>query len=203
MGSSQALLGAHEGHAVLPGDEQPRGEHGNPALEGPLPQIARELLFVGVRCVLEEVLDVAFDICAMVEQIGDEFVVRFRLQGGEHALGIPIARVELGRLAQVVLRNVELRLGVLFGRCERRTVVDDLRCLGYQVKRALTIGVDERRGVVLERLGGTIDVQGVLEELNASRSILARMRRRQSSWMGSNAMGLSFPVDWWRGPGRS
>lgn len=35
------------------------------------------------------------------------------------------------------------------------------------MKRALTIGVDERRGVVLERLGGTIDVQGVLEELNA------------------------------------
>ena len=94
---------------------------------------------------------------ALGHQVLYVFLVGFGGERRQHALGIPVGRIECGRLAEHVLGRglFLLCLGVVGDKGD--AVVDSLDDLGNQVPGAVAVVHDERRGVTGELFHQTLD----------------------------------------------
>ena len=153
----EGAFGIGERHAVTAGDEQARGERGEPALMRAATEVAGEFLLIGVSSVFDERFQIVLDGGEVFDEIVDERIVGDGAHGGEHALRVPIPRVELDGLAQVILSLGEQLLGLCLGGGEGCAVICELGRHGDEVERSVPIGVDEGRRVEAVGLAGALD----------------------------------------------
>ena len=100
---------------------------------------------------------VALHLGAVLDQVGDVLVVGRRAKGGEHALCVPVAGVELAGLLELVLGLHGYALGLRIVGNKGGTVVDGLRRCGDQMERAVAVVHDELRRVAMVRVHATLD----------------------------------------------
>ena len=104
---------------------------------------------------------------ALGHQILYVFLVRFGGERAQHALGIPVGRVERGCLAEHVLGCGLFLLCLGIVRDKGNAVVDSLDHLGNEVPGAVAVVHDERRGVTGELFhqtlyGGTVGERDIV-----------------------------------------
>ena len=152
----QAAIRGIQRHAVAAANERARCQGGKPAQVGTAGQVACGLTLVGVlrRGNLER--QIVLHLVALGHQILHVFLVRFGGERRQHALGIPVGRIERGCLAEHVLGCglFLLCLGVVGDKGD--AVVDGLDHLGDQMPSSVAIVYDERRGVAGELLHQTL-----------------------------------------------
>ena len=100
---------------------------------------------------------VALHLGAVLDQVGDVLVVGRRAKGGEHALCVPVAGVELAGLLELVLGLHGYALGLRIVGNKGGTVVDGLRRRGNQMERAVAVVHDELRRVAMVGVHAALD----------------------------------------------
>ena len=96
------------------------------------------------------------DFIALGYQVLYVFLVGVGGEGRQHALGIPVGRIERGGLAKHVLGSGLFLLGLGIVGDKGNAVVDSLDHLGNQMSGAVAIMHDERRGVAGELFHQTL-----------------------------------------------
>ena len=166
-GKVQAAICGFERHAVAAANERARCQGGKPAQIGTAGQVACGLAIVGVlrRGNLER--QIVLHLVALGHQILHVFLVGFGGERRQHALGIPVGRIERGCLAEHVLGCgfFLLCLGVVGDKGD--AVVDSLDHLGNEVPGAVAVVHDERCGVAGELFhqtlyGGTVGERDIV-----------------------------------------
>ena len=157
----QAAIRGIQRHAVAAANERARCQGGKPAQVGTAGQVACGLTLVGVlrRGNLER--QIVLHLVALGHQILHVFLVGFGGERAQHALGIPVGRIERGCLAEHVLGCGLFLLCLGIVRDKGNAVVDSLDHLGNEVPSSVAIVHDERRGVTGELFhqtlyGGTV-----------------------------------------------
>ena len=161
----QAAIRGFERHAVASANERARCQGGKPAQVGAAHKVACGLTLVGVlrRGGLER--QIVLHLVALGHQILHVFLVGAGGEGGQHALSVPVGRVERGCLAEHVLGSCLFLLCLGIVRDKGNAVVDGLDHLGNEVPGAVAVVHDERCGVVGER--DIVAAQGLKNEAMA------------------------------------
>ena len=163
----QAAIRGLQRHTVAAANEGTRCQGGKPAQVGTAGQVACGLTLVGVlrRGNLER--QVVLHLVALGHQILHVFLVGFGGERRQHALGIPVGRIECGGLAKHVLGSgfFLLCLGVVGDKGD--AVVDSLDHLGNEVPGAVAVVHDERCRVAGELFhqtlyGGTVGERDIV-----------------------------------------
>ena len=156
-GKVEAAVCGFERHAVAAANERARCQGGKPAQVGTAGQVACGLALVGVlrRGNLER--QIVLHLVALGHQILHVFLVGVSGEGAQHALRIPVGRIECGGLAKHVLGSGLFLLGLGIVGDKGNAVVDGLDHLGNQMPGAVAVVHDERRGVAGELLHQTLD----------------------------------------------
>ena len=126
----QAAIRGIQRHAVAAANERARCQGGKPAQVGTAGQVACGLTLVGVLCRGDLERQIVLHLVALGHQILHVFLVGFGSEGRQHALGIPVGRIECGGLAKHVFGSGLFLLGLGIVRDKGNTVVDNLDYLG-------------------------------------------------------------------------
>ena len=153
----QAAIRGIQRHAVAAANERARCQGGKPAQVGTAGQVACGLTLVGVLCRGNLERQVVLHLVALGHQILYVFLVGFGGERRQHALGIPVGRIECGCLAEHVLGGCLFLLGLGIVGDKGNAVVDGLDHLGDQMPGAVAVVHDERCGVAGELLHQTLD----------------------------------------------
>ena len=153
----QAAIRGIQRHAVAAANERARCQGGKPAQVGTAGQVACGLTLVGVLCRGNLERQVVLHLVALGHQILYVFLVGFGGERRQHALGIPVGRIERGCLAEHVLGGCLFLLGLGIVGDKGNAVVDGLDHLGDQMPGAVAVVHDERRGVTGELFHQTLD----------------------------------------------
>ena len=163
----QAAVCGFERHAIAAANEGARRKGGKPAQVGAAGQVACGLTLVGVlrRGNLER--QVVLDFIALGYQVLYVLLVGVGGEGGQHALSVPVGRIELGRLAKHVLGSGLFLFCLSIVRDKGNAVVDSFDHLGNEMPGAVAVVHDERRGVAGELFhqtlyGGTIGERDIV-----------------------------------------
>ena len=163
----QAAIRGFERHAVASANERARCQGGKPAQVGAAHKVACGLTLVGVlrRGGLER--QIVLHLVALGHQILHVFLVGAGGEGGQHALSVPVGRVERGCLAEHVLGSCLFLLCLGIVRDKGNAVVDSLDHLGNEVPGAVAVVHDERCGVAGELFhqtlyGGTVGERDIV-----------------------------------------
>ena len=163
----QAAICGFERHAVAAANEGARCQGGEPAQIGAARKVACGLTLVGVlrRGDLER--QIVLHLVALGHQILHVFLVGAGGEGGQHALSVPVGRIECGRLAEHVLGSCLFLLCLGIVRDKGNAVVDSLDHLGNEVPGAVAVVHDERCGVAGELFhqtlyGGTVGERDIV-----------------------------------------
>ena len=152
----QAAVCGFERHAVASANEGARCQGGKPAQIGAARKVACGLALVGVlrRSDLER--QIVLHLVALGHQVLHVFLVGFGGECRQHALGIPVGRIECGRLAEHVLGSCLFLLCLGIVGDKGNAVVDSLDHLGNQMPGAVAVVHDERCGVAGELFHQTL-----------------------------------------------
>ena len=146
----QAAIRGFERHAVAAANERARCQGGKPAQVGAAHKVASGLALVGVLRRGDLECQVVLHLVALGHQILHVFLVGAGGEGGQHALSVPVGRIERGCLAEHVLGSCLFLLCLGIVGDKGNAVVDGLDHLGNQMPGAVTVVHDERRGVAGE-----------------------------------------------------
>ncbi len=163
----QAAICGFERHAIAAANEGARCQGGKPAQIGAAREVASGLALVGVLSRGDLERQVMLDFIALGHQVLYVFLVGFGGERRQHALGIPVGRIERGCLAEHVLGCgfFLLCLGVVGDKGD--AVVDSLDHLGNEVPGAVAVVHDERCRVAGELFhqtlyGGTVGERDIV-----------------------------------------
>lgn len=165
-GQCEAVLRSGEREPILSGDERARGKGRKPADEPALAEVAHVFLAIGIASLALVPAYRLFHLGAMLEEVRDVFVVRGGGERREHALRVPVLRIELAGFTQLRFRGdgETIRLGIVGD--EGQAVVDGLGCQSHEMGRSIGVACDELRRIAVVVLHAPGDEGSILERVD-------------------------------------